>query len=183
MKIILASNSERRKDLLNKAGVKFTIVPSTTPEREILKGESVEDYAKNLALTKAQSVFEKTKNIVIGADTIVVLNDKILKKPKSRLDAKQMLLSLSNSTHKVITGYAVICKDKVISNYDETLVTFNDLTTEVINSYIDSGLWKGKAGGYGIQDGYPLVKEIVGDYDNVVGLPTIKILNVLAELK
>ena len=183
MKIILASNSPRRKDLLKNAGVKFEILPSTALEREILNGESVEDYAKNLALIKAQSVFEKTQNVVVGADTIVVLNGEILKKPKSSKDAENMLLRLSNKTHVVITGYAVVSKDKIIDGYEQTRVTFNDLSSGVISSYIDSNLWSGKAGGYGIQDGYPLVKEISGDYDNVVGLPTKKILSILEELK
>lgn len=183
MKIILASNSPRRKELLAQAGLKFEIYPSSAEEREIFNGESVTDYAVSLATTKATSVYDEKGGVVIGADTIVVLDGEILKKPKEKFDAINMLNRLSGKAHSVITGYAVIYNDKLYKGYDQTLVIFNELSSELINSYIESNLWKGKAGGYGIQDGYPLVKEISGNYDTVVGLPTNKILNILSELK
>ncbi len=180
MNIILASSSPRRKQLLEQAGLKILVVPSNVNE-DVLNGVTPQKYCKNLAVLKATSVYKGDNSIVIGADTVVCLDGKIIKKPNSISEAYSILKNLSNKTHTVITGYCVIKNGKVYSNYLETLVTFNNLSDGVICDYVSSGLPFDKAGGYGIQDGYPLVKNIVGDFNNVVGLPVNKILEILNE--
>ena len=182
MKVILASNSPRRRELLKNAGVLFQVLPSDYVEPKY-NGKSPEKYAEFLALNKAKSVFEKTGGIVIGADTIVAINGKILGKPSCEEDAFSMLKELSNNVHEVITGYAVVTESKTVNSHEKTLVTFNELSDELILDYIKTGSPMDKAGAYGIQDGFELVKSTVGSYDNVVGLPTQKILQILAELK
>ena len=182
MKIILASNSPRRRELLKENGVDFTVIPSDFKEGEN-DGLTPEEYVEFLAKGKAQAVFEKNGGVVIGADTVVVLDGKILGKPKDEKEAVSMLSSLSNKTHTVMTGYAVITSGKTVSGVEKTLVTFNELSPELINAYVETGSPLDKAGAYGIQDEALLVKEIVGDYDNVVGLPTFKILQILTEIQ
>ena len=178
MKLILASNSPRRKQLLEEAGLTFSVVPSNFKEEENC-GLPPALYCKQLAENKAKSVYSNWGSIVIGADTIVVFNGEILGKPKNEQDALSMLTKLSNNKHLVITGYAIIKDDKVYSGYEETVVEFNDLSPALIKDYVESGLPLDKAGAYGIQDGFDLVKNIDGDYNNVVGLPVNKILEIL----
>lgn len=182
MKIILASNSPRRRELLSSNGVNFTVIPSDFEESEN-ESLSPENYVEFLAHGKAKSVFEKHGGTVIGADTVVVLDGKILGKPKDYQDAVSMLTALSNKTHEVITGYAVISDNKTVVGHEKTFVTFNELPLNLIINYVNGGSPMDKAGAYGIQDNFPLVKSIVGDYDNVVGLPTKKILKILSELE
>lgn len=182
MNIILASNSPRRKELLENAGVNFKVIPSSFVEPENTNLPPCK-YAEFLAYNKALSVFNEHGGVVIGADTIVVLGDEILGKPKDENDAFRMLKSLSNKTHSVITGFSVITEEKTYTSYDETKVTFKNLSPTLINEYIKTGSPLDKAGAYGIQDKILLVDKVVGDYDNVVGLPTYKILKILAELK
>ena len=181
MKIILASNSPRRKELLKKVNLNFDVVVSNIEEDENYN-LTPQEYAKHLSFLKANSVYKKTKGLVIGADTIVCIDNEILGKPKNLEDAKKTLKKLSNKTHSVITGFTIICEDKIICDYEETKVVFNNLSDILIDDYVKTGLPLDKAGSYGIQDGYNLVKEIVGDYDNVVGLPTNKILKYISEL-
>jgi septum formation protein len=179
MKIILASASPRRKQLLEKHGVEFKVIPSSFNEPKNLD-LSPEKYAEYLAFKKAEDVFLKEGGIVIGADTIVVYDNLILGKPKDYDDAIKMLTLLSGKTHKVITGYSIISKDKVVKGCDVTLVTFNNLPNEQITTYVKTKNPLDKAGAYGIQDG-DLVKDISGDYENVVGLPTKIIVEKLKE--
>ncbi len=178
MNIILASNSPRRKQLLKTILSNFTVIPSDYEEDKSLDLPP-EKYAELLAYNKAKSVFDKCGNIVIGADTIVVLGTKILGKPQNEEDAVKMLKSLSGKTHEVITGYAVISKDKTVKGFETTLVTFNVLSDELIKNYVKTGSPLDKAGAYGIQDGVLLVKQIQGDYNNVVGLPIDAINKIL----
>ena len=180
MKIILASNSPRRKELLQREGVEFTVIPSDYKECDNF-GLTPEKYVEFLAYNKAKAVLDKTGEVVIGADTVVVLDSDILGKPKNENDAAFMLEKLSGKTHKVITGYAVISKDRQVISNEVTLVTFNNLSKSVIESYVATKSPLDKAGAYGIQDGDFLVKEIKGDYDNVVGLPVTIIKNILTE--
>ena len=182
MKIILASNSPRRKELLSNKGINFTVIPSTEDEN-IDKNLPPIKYAERLSYLKAKNVFDKHKNIVIGADTIVVFNDKIIGKPKDEKDAFLTLKNLSNNTHKVITAYTIISENKIVTDHEITYVTFNNLSDHLIVDYINKIKPFDKAGSYGIQDGYPLVKSYDGDYDNIVGLPTDKIINLLKEFK
>ncbi len=180
--IILASKSPRRKQLLEKLGVEFKIIESDFDESSI-PVTSPETYTQTLAFSKAKSVFDKTGGIVIGADTVVYFNGKIIGKPKNKQDAINTLLSLSGKSHEVITGYAVISNKKTVLGYEKSTVLFNDLSLEFINSYVETGLPLDKAGSYGVQDGFEIVNKITGSYDNVVGLPTEKISQILAELK
>ena len=183
-KIILASKSPRRKDILNELGYTFTISVSDYEEVIANNLKSPSSVAEEFAVGKATAVFnnvDKENSVVIGADTIVVLDDKILGKPKDKKDAKEMLWSLSGRTHSVITGFCVISSDKKVSGSVITEVEFNPLTKAQIDEYVENYLPLDKAGAYGIQDGYPLVKEYRGSYTNIVGLPKEKIEQVLKE--
>ena len=182
MKIILASNSPRRKELLNSAGFEFEVIVSDY--EEITKKSDPEQVAVEFALGKAESVYKKLNNsdcIVLGADTVVYHNGKLLGKAKSREEAKEMLTSLSGKVHKVVTGYALVGRNKKEVGFVTTYVEFNKLDKNIIESYLDSNLYVGKAGSYGIQDEYPLVKRYNGSLTNVMGLPiqeiSIKIKN------
>jgi len=171
MRIILASKSPRRRELLGELGVEFDIIPAVAEEvvdENCEKGE----IARKIALHKANEVFAKYPDCaVIGADTIVVLDNEILQKPKDESDERRMLDELSGKMHKVYTGYALLTKDKKVSGVCSTDVYFNELSDEVKKTYSESGLGLDKAGGYGIQDGFDLVNRIDGSYSNVVGFP------------
>ena len=181
MKIILASNSPRRKELLKNANVCFEVIPSTCEEK-INFATSVYKLAEILAENKATEVFNKHGGLVLGADTIVTYNGKIFNKPKDEKDAINTLKFLSGKTHEVITGYALISKSVKIISHEITKVTFNDLTEKLILDYVRTLSPLDKAGSYGIQDGYDLVKSIDGSYSNVVGLPVEKIVEILREI-
>lgn len=185
MNIILASNSPRRKQLLEECGYNFTIIKSSYNENLCSK-MSPKNLAKELAYNKAYSVYKSQKNndvLVIGADTIVVYKGKIIGKPKNENDAFNTLKMLSNKKHYVYTGYAIITKNKVINKYCKSKVFFNSLTDSKIKNYIDSGLPLDKAGSYGIQDGFNVVKKFKGSYNNIVGLPIEKINKILKKMK
>ena len=172
MKLILASGSPRRKELLKENGFFFTVIPSGFSETNLLLSPVL--TAKSNALGKAKDVFSMLCDdniVVLGADTIVVLDGKILGKPTDSNHAKQMLKALSGKTHQVITAYALISKAETICEYEITDVTFNKLSDGQIEEYVKTGSPLDKAGAYGIQDGFNLVKEINGSYNNVVGLP------------
>ena len=172
MKLILASNSPRRKQFLIEYGLTFEVVSSAFGE--FTKETSPEKVVTDFAFGKASEVYQRLndKNIVVlGADTVVSLDGKILGKPKDKEDAIKMLNALSGKTHQVYTGYSIISKDYSKTEYCVTDVTFNDLSDKLIAQYVQTGLPMDKAGAYGIQDGYNLVKEIDGSYNNVVGLP------------
>lgn len=171
MKLILASKSPRRKQILEELGVNFQIVPANGDE---LVDDSLppEEIVESIALAKAKEVFDKNPDCaVIGADTIVVLNGEILQKPHDKAHAENMLKSLSGKSHQVFTGYALLTKDICISGAEQSLVVFNELSQSTIDEYVASGLCMDKAGAYGVQDGYNLVKEVKGSYYNVVGFP------------
>lgn len=170
--LILASNSPRRKELLLQARLSFSVIASTI-EEQVDRTLPPEQIVQSLALQKANDVFSRHQDaVVIGADTVVVSDEKILGKPLNRTDAREMLHSLSNHTHSVFTGVAIVSEHKRITFSEETKVTFWRLREEEIEAYLDSGEPFDKAGSYGIQGlGALFVKEIVGDYFNVVGLP------------
>ncbi len=177
-RLILASGSPRRKEILEKYNIKPIIVKSDIEEK-ISEGEMPEQIAMSLALHKALDVSKNYKNdIVIGADTIVVINGLILGKPANKEDAFNMLSMLSGKEHKVITGVALIkevTNTKVIE-YEVTKVQFRKLSEDKIENYILTGEPFDKAGAYAIQGiGAILVENIVGCYSNVVGLPLTKI--------
>ncbi len=182
--IYLASKSPRRKKLLKQLNLKFHIISVEIDEKR-KRNELPADMVKRLTLLKLIPAKKFIKEgIIITADTIVVLGNEILGKPKNKKVAKQMLKKLSGNTHTVYTGFAVYnsVTDKIIIDYEKTKVTFRKLKSDEIENYIESGSPMDKAGAYGIQDdfGAVFVKKINGDYYNVVGLPIAKLyLNLL----
>lgn len=175
LKIVLASGSPRRRKLLSELGYDFKIVAPVTLEENIA-GESPEDHVNRLSRRKAESVAQKhPDSLVIGADTIVVLEGRIFGKPRSKSDAKSMLELLSGKTHTVYTGFSllVLANDIAKSDYDSTKVTFNKLSSEDIHRYVESGEPLDKAGAYGIQGmGCFLVDNYQGELDTVIGFPS-----------
>ena len=173
-KFILASRSPRRQELLKLVIDEFDCIPSAFDE-DTLKSLNLspEELVKRLSFEKAKEVYENNKDaIVIGGDTIVVSpKNVVFGIPKDRDEAFFMLKELSGNTHKVLTGITIY-NEKTLSFVSETEVEFYSLSEKEINEYLDTGEYKDKAGAYGIQ-GYAstLVKEIRGDYFNVVGFP------------
>jgi len=171
-RLVLASASPRRRELMALAGFDFEVI--TADVNEVLDASLTPcELVMSLAFQKASAVANaNTDATVIGADTVVVLDGKVLGKPHSSEDAKAMLSSLSGNTHEVYTGVCLIKGDKVHKFYECTKVTFWPLEQELIEAYVASGDCNDKAGSYGIQgNGCVLVKGIEGDYFNVVGFP------------
>ncbi len=182
MAVILASQSPRRKELMGFITEDFTVKVSDA-EEVTDPSLSPEETVKALAVLKGEAVAEShPDDTVISADTIVVLDGKILGKPKNRDDAFRMLSSLSGKIHTVYTGVCVIAKNKQLCFADKTEVTFYPLSDEDINSYIETGEPFDKAGAYGIQGkGSIMIKGIFGDYYNVMGLPVARLNRLLKE--
>lgn len=175
--IILASTSPRRKELLEKIGLKFKIVASNYEEKMDVKLKPKE-LAKYLSLQKAKCVAKEHKNaIVIAADTFIVFNDEILGKPKSEDDARKMLRKIQGKPHSVITGFTIISDGKAVSKAVETKIFVRKLNSKQIDKYIKSENLLDKAGSYAIQEGLGsiIVEKIEGDYYNVVGFPLIEL--------
>ena len=184
MKIVLASKSPRRIELLRGLGWKFDIIPSQKAEH-IDEHLAPKDIAMALSLQKAEDIATKASSSwVIGADTIVVINNRVLGKPKDELDAITMLESLEGKTHEVFTGVTVVSPDgKALTKYARSLVTMKHLTRQEIKSYIACGESMDKAGAYAIQGkGTLLISSIEGDYFNIVGLPLELLSSMFAEL-
>lgn len=183
--IILASGSPRRKELLEKIGLKFRAVESNFKEYVDLKLKPHE-LVKKLCLEKAKAVFKKYKNcIIIAADTIIVCENRILGKPKNKKDAKRMLSLLSNKTHLVITGFTIIdgSLDKAITESSETKVFVRKISPSEIDSYVKTKEPLGKAGGYAIQGlGSVFIQKVEGDFFNAVGLPIYALARILKKL-
>jgi septum formation protein len=180
-KIILASNSPRRKELLTQIGLSFSVAPADVDE-SVLPGESPDSYTVRVALDKARIAAERAgEGIVIAADTIVVAGDAILGKPSGPADARRMLSVLSGRGHEVITGLAVVdaATGRFTVRTSATQVWFRQLSDREIEGYVATGEPLDKAGAYGIQErGALLVERIEGCYSNVVGLP----LSLLGEM-
>ena len=177
--IILASNSPRRKQLLKMAGIRFTVLPSDVPEM-VPEFVTDEKRAQFLAELKASytSVFHP-KDVIIGADTTVICEGRLMGKPATREEAKEMLRFLSGKVHTVYTGVCLIWSDEEDAECfsSETKVEFYPLTEKQIEEYVASGEPMDKAGAYGIQGlGSTLVKRIEGDYYTVVGLPIAEVV-------
>jgi septum formation protein len=181
-RIVLASASPRRSELLESAGISFSVVPADIPEVP-LPGESPTEHVLRLAEEKALAVAETAEgDLFIGADTVVVCDDEIMGKPVDAADARRMLSALSGRSHEVITGYAVHDRTRraTDSNVVCTRVIFKPLTAEEIDAYIDTGCPFDKAGAYAIQGGAAyMVRGIEGSYTNVVGLPLCEVVEVL----
>lgn len=187
-KIILASGSPRRSEMLRNLDIDFTVVKSEADESAVNPdGIPVSVYVQELALLKATEVYGRISAqnaLIIGADTVVAIDGRILGKPVDDADAFRMLKSLSGKTHQVYTGFCVIRSDDGYSvcGSECTDVTFADLSDDEINEYIHTNESRDKAGAYGIQGkGVMLVEKISGDYFNVVGLPVRKLVKLMKE--
>ena len=170
-KLVLASQSPRRRELMTFLNVPFEVV--TPLKDEVMKGASIIEMIENIAYDKAAEVFEvRPNNIVIGADTVVVIAGEILGKPLTPDRAKEMLTKLSGREHEVITSVAMLSSNKEVIFSSVAKVQFYKLDEAVIDSYIETKEPLDKAGGYTIQAGGALfVKSIVGDFYTIMGLP------------
>ena len=183
MRLILASHSPRRQELLRRAGFAFEVRPSRI--EEILRpGETAEDFACRAAQEKALEVAASCQpdGLILGADTVVVVNGELLGKPRDAEDARRMLRLLSGLTHRVITGVCVVRAPQEIKalKYETTVVTFRHLDEEEIQRYLASGEPFDKAGAYGIQGlASRFVTRVEGCYFNVVGLPVALVYEIL----
>ncbi len=190
LKIVLASQSPRRKKLLNLLGLIFEIIPSS--KEEIITSNNPIEIVHELSLQKAEDISQTVKDsLVIGADTIVVKDGEILGKPDNPNHAIEMLLELSGVQHSVFTGVSFTITDanynivRSHSFFEETKVWFSSLSEREIKSYVASGSPMDKAGAYGIQDdwGSVFVERIEGDYYNVVGFPLNRFYRELKQFK
>lgn len=183
MRLILASSSPRRIELLKKLGLEFEIIPSNVVEPSPSLEEDPVTFVKSLSFLKAYNVYQLVKEgIVLGVDTIVEINNLILGKPKDRDEARFMLKLLSGNIHRVITGFTIIdsMRQRSISDIAITAVKFRRLGNEDIENYLDKEEYADKAGAYAIQDfGSTLIEYIKGCYYNVVGFPVERIMGAL----
>ena len=171
-KVILASQSPRRKELLSLLGIEYQTIPSDINETINLNNDLVKEIEK-LSYQKANHIYQNHQDcIVIGADTIVKIGNKVLGKPKTYEEANQMLHLLSNNTHEVVTGVTIISNDKIETFSQIAKVTFFQLTDEEIDEYIKTNEPMDKAGAYAIQGiGAKFIKTITGDFYTIMGLP------------
>ena len=183
-RIILASRSPRRANLLKLIGLKFNVIPAEISE-EIKESDNPIDSVKRVAIEKAQWVKNKNlADLIISADTIVIKEEKMFLKPKNIDDASLMLKTLSNSTHEVITAVCLLSGKQQIVVHEVSKVTFSELSDSEIKAYIKSGEPMDKAGAYGIQGLASIfIKKIEGCYFNVMGFPLWKFYQNLKKMK
>lgn len=185
-KIVLASASPRRSELMALAGIDCDVLPADICE-DVLPGERPAQHVMRLSREKALAVAERsTGRFFIGADTVVVLDEAILGKPRDEGDAFRMLTALSGRDHQVVTGFTVLDKrdGTIISDSVSTAVTFKTLTDQEIQTYIASGCPLDKAGAYAIQGGaIHFVRSISGSYSNVIGLPMTELYEALQSMQ
>ena len=180
-RVILASASPRRRELLRLIGVEHEVRPADIDER-YLPHETPRAHAERLAREKARTIHEDDA-VTIGSDTIVVVDGDVLGKPRDRAHAAQMLRRLSGRSHVVMTGVAVCWQDRVASGLEEVAVTFRVLTDVEIERYIDTGEPMDKAGAYGIQGfGATIVERVDGDYFAVMGLALNRLMGLCRSL-
>ena len=184
-RLILASASPRRKELLKLAGLNFEIIPSDVDEA-FLKGETPEEHVLRLSEEKAVFIAGLNPDVwVLGADTIVIINGEILGKPAAVDEAREMLVKLSGREHKVITGFCLTRKNENVMVKDavESTVVFKKIPEDEIEWYVRTKEPYDKAGGYAVQGiGAFFIKEIHGSYTNVVGLPLCEVIETLREI-
>lgn len=179
-RVILASKSPRRKELLSLICDSFEVMPADIDE-SVPQNVAAEEAAEYISTQKAFAI--DSEDVIIACDTVVIVDGKILGKPSDRQNGFEMLSELSGKTHSVISGVCIRYKGESVSFSQKSLVTFYELTDEEINDYLDSGEPFDKAGGYGIQGlGSLLVKEFSGDFFNIVGLPVARLRRSLSEL-
>jgi septum formation protein len=192
--LVLASASPRRQELLRAAGIEFIVQPSNVDET-LRAGEAPREFAERLAREKASTVWKvRPQDIILGADTIVVIDDSILGKPLDQNDAIRMLRTLSGREHRVITGVAVVSAQHPVSSENVqpliriaceiTTVTMSEISDADIHNYVKTGEPMDKAGAYAIQGiASRWIPQIEGDYSNVVGLPIALVYRMLKELQ
>ena len=185
-KIVLASASPRRKELLENIGCKFSVVISDADETNIPKDLEPGTYVRELSLLKASQAakYVDKNTLVIGADTVVESEGRILGKPKDKIEAFEMLKSMSGKTHYVYTGITVVDTNDMhaVSQYEKTAVTMREIPDREINYYIDNFNVLDKAGAYGIQEyASVFVSRIEGDYFNIVGLPLCRLSEMISK--
>jgi septum formation protein len=180
--LVLASASPRRQELLRSAGITFEVQPAHIPE-DPLPGEAAKDCAERLAREKALAVAgQRPHDIVLGADTVVVVDGQLLGKPSDAADAARMLRMLSGREHQVVTGVCLVVSGKPLVDSETTLVTVSEITDKEIADYIASGEPMDKAGAYAIQGiASRWIPGIEGDYSNVVGLPVAAVFGMLRQ--
>lgn len=183
--IILASGSPRRRELMKQIVDDYEVITSDIDEEKsysLSPLEAVLDIAKR----KGEKIHNQyPHDIVISADTIVVLNNQIIHKPIDENDAKRILKLLSNKTHEVITAYCIFQDDRFLENYVVSKVVFKKLDDSLIERYVASGSPLDKAGAYGVQDNdqYHIIKKVIGSIDNVIGFPVKEIKKDLEQFK
>lgn len=185
MNIILASASPRRRELLERMGIRRFRVMVSDADETLEEGLSPAEQVERLSRIKAQAVAAEAAEadaIIIAADTVVALDGAILGKPADEADARRMLSALSGARHHVYTGVTVLQGGKALTRHEETAVEFRPLTAQEIEWYIAAGECMDKAGAYGIQGfGALLVTGIRGDYYNVMGLPVVRLAGMLKQ--
>lgn len=180
--LVLASKSPRRREILSNAGIPFIVRVADVPE-VLSHGEPAEEYVTRLARAKAEAVVPEPGEVILGADTVVVLNDHILEKPNDHADAQRMLRMLSGRQHTVITGICLRSETRTVVDRESTAVWFVPLSDAEIAAYVDSGEPMDKAGGYAIQGlASKFIPRIEGCYFNVVGLPIASVYRLLKEM-
>ena len=183
VRVVLASSSPRRHDLLELIGIKHEVIPANIDE-SVRGRESPAKHAERLAREKARVIAGRDpKCVAIAADTIVLIDKKILGKPANSVDAGSMIRLLSGRVHTVVTAVAVARVKEIVSAVEKVSVTFRELTDDEIDAYIATGEPMDKAGAYGIQGfGATIVERIDGDYFAVMGLPIVRLVSLLAEV-
>ncbi|HEY2587603.1 MAG TPA: Maf family protein [Tepidisphaeraceae bacterium] len=183
-KLILASTSPRRQQLLAEAGYTFIVFPADVDESNVPPNIRPGDLAEYLARVKAEAVAPRFRDdVVLAADTVVAYADTVLGKPRDAADARRMLCLLSGTVHSVITGIAVVHASSNFSRHTRVLssVHMRPLTEDEVARYVASHEWEGKVGGYGIQDPDPFVTRVSGCHTNIVGLPMTTTMDLLRE--
>ena len=189
MRIILASSSPRRKELMNMLNIPYEVI-SYDHDEVLNKEKSVYEQCMDISYQKGKIVFDSFDEdvVVISSDTIVVFNGEIYGKPIDREDAYRMISNIQGKDHEVVSALTVFCrkngKDTIHETYEKAIVTVDKMTDDEINSWIDTGKAFGKAGAYAIQEDFgKYIKKIDGDFYTIVGLPLNKLYNILKELE
>jgi septum formation protein len=180
--LILASKSPRRREILTSAGIPFVVRTADVPEVRA-QGEDAAPYALRLARTKAEAVAAAADEMVLGADTVVVLNEHVLEKPADAVDARRMLRLLSAQRHEVITAVCLRQGERILTGVETTGVYFAAMSEAEITEYVASGEPMDKAGGYAIQGlASKFIPRVEGCYFNVVGLPIALVYRLLKRM-
>ena len=183
VRVVLASSSPRRRQLLDLIGLRHDVRPADIAEA-LEEGEQPRPHAIRLATEKVRKVAASERSaLVVGADTVVVLEGRVLGKPADAAESRAMIGALAGRTHTVITGMAVAYAGKVVADAEEVAVTFRALSAAEIDGYVATGEGMDKAGGYGIQGfGATIVRRVEGDYFAVMGLSLVKLVELLGKV-